>query len=78
MEEKCPHCNRYENVLAVQQGYANLVPTNKIFTFKEEPLYHIVCLRCGTIIRSYVKNPKKFLVEKKEKNKKVEKVPKEE
>ncbi len=64
-QEKCPHCGEENNVLAAQQGYANVTPVGKIFTMKEQSLYHIVCLNCGTIIRSYVEQPQKLVVKKK-------------
>lgn len=57
-EEKCPYCGGKEFVEGKQSGYATVYPSNKTFTFKTQVLYHKICLNCGTIIRSYVKNPK--------------------
>ena len=61
--EKCPHCGSCNNVIGKQSGYAR-VTANKCVTFKEQTLYHIICLDCGTIIRSFIKNPKRLVVKK--------------
>ncbi len=61
--EKCPHCGSKENVIGKQDGYAAITP-NKIFTMKQEAIYHVICLNCGTIIRSYVKEPRKLVIKK--------------
>ena len=66
-QEKCLHCGKSENVTAAQQGYANVTPINKVFTMREQSLYHVICLNCGTVIRSYVEDPQKLVVKKKNK-----------
>ena len=60
-EEKCPYCGSKEFIEAKQEGYAEVRPTNKTLTFKSQILYHIICLNCGTVIKSYVKNPKRLV-----------------
>ena len=55
---KCPYCGGEEFVEGKQDGYADVVPANKTFTLRSEKLYHVICLKCGTVVRSYVKNPK--------------------
>ena len=62
--QKCPYCEGKEFVEAVQSGYSALAPVDKILTFKSQALYHIICFNCGAVIKSYVKNPKKLVVNK--------------
>ncbi len=63
MEKKCPYCGEGEFVEARQEGYASLTPVGKIFTLKQQALYHILCTNCGRVVESYVKNPKKLVTE---------------
>ena len=49
------------NVIGVQSGYAT-VSANKSLTFKTQNLYHVICLNCGSVIRSFVKNPEKLII----------------
>ena len=65
-EEKCPYCGSLEFVEAKQDSYACVSPM-KTFTFKSQILYHTICLNCGSVVRSYVKNPKKLLLKETEK-----------
>lgn len=41
-----------------QRGYAKLA--SGTFDLGGDNLYHIVCMNCGSIVRSYVDNPDKF------------------
>ena len=43
-------------VEGIQSTYAKVQP-NKTLTFKGENLVHVICKNCGTVVRSYVKNP---------------------
>lgn len=63
-EEKCPYCGSQEFVEGIQAGYASISP-NKVLTFKSATLYHLICLNCGAVVKSYVENPKKLLVNNK-------------
>lgn len=63
----CPYCHKEEFVIGKQNGYATIRPNKKI-SLKEETIYHQICLNCGTVVRSYVKNPKNLLSSKKESN----------
>lgn len=58
--EKCPHCGAAENIVGIQDDRARISAQVGVF-MKNQPLYHIICLRCGTIIRSYIENPEKFI-----------------
>lgn len=57
---KCPYCGGEEFVEGTQKGYADIIP-NKYFTLRSESLHHVICLKCGTIVRSYVKNPENLV-----------------
>lgn len=60
-EEKCPYCGGKNFVSARQDGYAN-ISADKTWTFKDQILYHTVCLDCGTVVRSYVKHPEELII----------------
>lgn len=62
--EKCPYCGNTKFVEGVHCGYATIKPVDKIFTMKETNLYHIICLNCGAVIKSYVKKPEKLVTKK--------------
>lgn len=55
--EKCPYCGNTEFVKGKQDAYAKIYPINKIFTLKSQALYHIICLNCGAVVKSYVNTP---------------------
>lgn len=61
MLEKCPFCGNNEFVEGKQEGYASVGPANKVLSFKSQTLYHIICLNCGAVVKSYVKNPQKLV-----------------
>lgn len=54
--EKCPYCKGNRFVEGKQSGYATIAPTRKVFTFKSQILYHQICLDCGAVVKSYVKD----------------------
>lgn len=66
-EEKCPYCGSLEFVEAKQDGYSCVAPI-KTFTFKSQALYHTICLNCGSVVKSYVKKPRKLLTRETEKS----------
>lgn len=57
---KCPYCGETEFVEGKQDGYGTVTPANKVLTLKSQDLYHVICLNCGTVVRSYVKEPLKL------------------
>lgn len=63
-QEKCPYCGNEEFIEGMQTAYGSVSPANEIFSFKSQVLYHKICLNCGTVVKSYVKNPS-ALVKKK-------------
>ncbi len=60
IKNKCQFCGSEKTVIGKQSGYASVRP-NKAFSLREQQIYHIICLNCGSIIRSYVENPKELL-----------------
>lgn len=60
--QKCPYCGGIEVIESLQTGYARITATNNIWGGVE--LYHSVCRNCGSVVRSYVKNPEKLLKRK--------------
>ena len=62
MEEKkdiCPHCGGTETALAWDaRRTSTLVRREKVFfDIDAQEVHHVVCLNCGTIIRSYITRP---------------------
>ena len=55
----CPHCGSSEMIETVQQGESSVWSLSN--TFAAQPLYHLVCRNCGSVVRSYVKEPEKLL-----------------
>ena len=56
---RCPYCGGGEMIETFQTGYGAVSATrNKLGGCT---LYHSVCRRCGSVVRSYVKEPEKLL-----------------
>ncbi len=56
--KECPYCEGTEFGEGCQRGYAKLVTGT--FDLGGQDIYHIVCMNCGSIVRSYVRHPDKF------------------
>lgn len=54
---KCPYCGNKEFGKGFQRSSGKVV-TNTLGIGKK--LYHIICLSCGSVVHSYVKNPDNF------------------
>ena len=63
-KEKCCYCGNETFVIGRQTNQGAVTPAEKILTLKEQQLYHVICLNCWTVIRSYVKNPQKLIIKK--------------
>jgi len=57
--EKCPCCGGTRMGFGKQTYYGGVSPIDKFLSTSQD-LYHKICLNCGTVVRSYVKNPQKF------------------
>ncbi len=58
----CPWCGGSEMIEAYQSAYGALTATSN--PLGGRPLFHAVCRRCGSVVRSYVKDPEKLLKKK--------------
>ena len=59
---QCPFCGGTEMIRTFQGGYGAIsAESNK---WGGCTLYHSVCRRCGSVVRSYVKDPEKLLKRK--------------
>lgn len=59
---RCPYCGGTEMIETFQSEYGAVTATsNKL---GGRPLYHSVCRKCGSVVRSYVKEPEKLLKRK--------------
>jgi len=58
----CPYCGGAEMIQAEQNGYAAIVATSH--PLGGRTLMHSICRACGSVVRSYVKEPEKLLKRK--------------
>lgn len=54
----CPYCGGTEFGRGKQRGYAKLV--TGALDLAGDNLNHIICMNCGSVVRSYVEHPDKF------------------
>lgn len=59
---KCPYCDGTEMIEAYQGGYAHIYAIDS--SLRGSSLYHLICRDCGTIVRSFVKDPELFVKSK--------------
>lgn len=52
----CPYC-RGRNFILAQQTTDGTLTCQEITTLEPGRLYHLVCLNCGTIVRTFVEDP---------------------
>ena len=57
----CPYCGGTDFVIGKQ---AVVLPEKDLFIFRGQALYHDICSKCGTVVRSYIKEPEKFVGKK--------------
>lgn len=61
--EECPYCGGIKFGKGQQMAQGNIVPTESLLKgafSKGIPMYHTICMNCGSIVRSYVENTDKF------------------
>ena len=58
----CPFCGGGEFIEAYQDGYAAITAVGNVWGGQK--LCHVVCRKCGSVVRSYVKDPEKLLKRK--------------
>ena len=62
MENKvdvCRYCGA-SNFVETGKSPESVAQSKKFFSLTAQYIYHIICLECGTIHRSFVKQPKKL------------------
>ena len=57
--KECPYCGGSEIIEAYQSAYGSIYAVNNMWGGAY--LYHSVCRGCGSVLRSYVKEPEKLL-----------------
>ncbi|MBR6580730.1 MAG: hypothetical protein IKK66_05470 [Ruminococcus sp.] len=66
-DEKCPYCGETEFLTFIEPtGLQNyLVPEyDSFFNETDKYLRHVICRSCGSVVRSYIKNPELLLPKK--------------
>ena len=58
-QDVCPQCGSTNTVKGKQSGYG-AVGKDTFLGGIGQALYHVFCADCGTLIRSYIKNPEKL------------------
>ncbi|MBQ0124716.1 MAG: hypothetical protein KBS59_00135 [Clostridiales bacterium] len=61
--KECPFCGGTEIIEAYQTSYGAINATSNKWG-GGAALYHSVCRKCGSVLRSYVKEPEKLLKKK--------------
>ena len=56
----CPHCGGTNTVDGKQTGQACVTSKQAWTLVRSQPLFHVICLDCGTVIRSYIEYPKQL------------------
>lgn len=59
---RCPYCGGSEIITAYQDSYGAVSGVQH--KLGGCALYHSVCRNCGSVVRSYVKDPEKLLKKK--------------
>ena len=71
MEQKrdiCPYCGGTETILGQHMGHradSHIRRADKLMDMDAQTLYHVICLNCGTVIRSYIGRPQDWRPKKK-------------
>ena len=56
---RCPYCGGSEMIEAFQSAYGAVSAVSH--KLGGATLYHSICRNCGSVVRSYVKDPEKLL-----------------
>ena len=62
-DERCPYCGNTEFIQAMQSFQGGIMGVENIWGMGQE-LHHVICRRCGSVVRSYVRNPEALLKKK--------------
>ncbi|MEK3917218.1 transcription initiation factor TFIIIB [Paenibacillus sp. FSL H7-0331] len=58
-ETKCPECGGSSFGKGKAKGEGRIYPIKKFFTMGSE-ITHVICTKCGFIVKSFVVDPEKF------------------
>ena len=57
-KDVCPRCGCEETMEGKQVAEGSVFPREAVFVLmKRSALIHVICRKCGTVIRSYVEYP---------------------
>lgn len=57
----CSYCGASDTILCKQPyGYTSITPADKKIAFNGQNFYHDICKNCGTVVRSFIKEPEKL------------------
>ncbi len=59
----CPFCGGSEFVKGIQGGHGKIFSIHSLI--KSQCLIHVICTECGSVVRSYVREPEKLIARKK-------------
>lgn len=61
--KECPFCGGNEMIKCHETGYTVVTAVNNVWAsmWGGPTLYHSICRNCGSVVRSYVKEPEKLL-----------------
>ena len=59
---RCPYCGGTEMIEAFQSAYGAVTATSNKLGGRS--LYHSICRNCGSVVRSFIKEPEKLLKHK--------------
>jgi ribosomal protein L37E len=62
-DERCPYCGNTEFIQAMQSYQGGIWGIENQWGLGQE-LHHIICRRCGSVVRSYVRYPEALLKKK--------------
>lgn len=69
--KNCPYCGGTEVIKCYGTGYETVTASNNKWGYLlgytlggSTKLYHSICRKCGSVVRSYVKDPEKLLKRK--------------
>lgn len=60
--KSCPYCDGTEMIECYQSGYASVTAVDNMWGGVS--LCHSICRNCGSVVRSYVREPEKLLKRK--------------
>ena len=60
-EDVCPYCGGTATATGKTSGYGRIISKKALTMLNAQDMFHVICLDCGTVIRSYVEYPKQLI-----------------